>query len=39
VYKYTVYTTRIQCVWGGIGVSGPQADKRMPQSPFTGQFL
>jgi hypothetical protein len=38
VFWYTEYTY-IQCVRGwGVWGSGPQADKHLPQSPFTGQF-
>jgi hypothetical protein len=34
---YYILYTRIQCVRGGWG-SGPQTDKHLPQSPFTGLF-
>ncbi len=37
VNKYTVYTHTV--CGGGYGVCGPQADKHLPQSPFTGQFF
>jgi hypothetical protein len=39
VNKYTVYTLRIHCVRGRVWGSGPQADKHLPQSLFTGQFF
>jgi hypothetical protein len=38
VNKCTVYTYRVY-KGGGVLGSGPQADKHLPQSPFTGQFL
>jgi hypothetical protein len=38
VNKYTVYKYTV-CYGGGIWSSGPQADKHLPQSPFTGQFF
>ncbi len=38
VKKYTVYTYTV-CKGRGIWVSGPQTDKHLPQSPFTGQFF
>jgi hypothetical protein len=34
--KYVQVYVFIQCVTEGMG---PQADKRLPPSPFTGQFL
>ncbi len=36
--RITKLSTRIQCVRGVWG-SGPQTDKHLPQSPFTGQFF
>jgi hypothetical protein len=34
-----VLYTRTECVWGvGVWGSGPQTDKHLLQSPFTGQF-
>jgi hypothetical protein len=40
VNKYILSTYSV-CKWGGGGVqgSGPQTDKHLPQSPFTGQFF
>ncbi len=38
VYKYTVYTYT-ECKVGGVRGSGPQTDKHLPQSPFTGQYF
>jgi hypothetical protein len=38
VNKYTVYTYTV-CEGGGVWGSGPQTDKHLPQSPFTGQLL
>ncbi len=38
VSKYTLYMYTL-CVGGGGGVCGPQADKHMPQRPFTCQFF
>jgi hypothetical protein len=29
----------LPCVWGGVRGSESQADKLLPKSPFTGQFL
>ncbi len=37
VNKYTAYTYTM-CK-GGVWGSGPQTDKHLPQSPFTGQFF
>ncbi len=36
--KYTVYTYTV-CKGGEYGGSGPQTDKHLPESPFTGQFF
>ncbi len=36
LYTHTVYTVR---KWGEVWVSGPQTDKHLLQSPFTGQFF
>jgi hypothetical protein len=38
VNKNTVYTYTV-CKGGGVKGSGPQADKHLPQSPFTGKFF
>ncbi len=35
----SILYTRIRCVKGGVWGSGPQADKHLPKSPFTGQFF
>ncbi len=37
VNKYTLYTYTV-CKGGGIWGSGPQTDKHLPRSPFTGQL-
>ncbi len=37
VNKYTVYTCTV-CKGGGVWSSWPLTDKRLPQSPFIGQF-
>jgi len=39
VNKYTVYMDEV-CKGGGeVWGCGPQTDKHLPQSPFTGQFV
>ncbi len=38
VSKYTVYTYSV-CKGGGVRGSGPQTDKHLLQSPFTGQIF
>jgi hypothetical protein len=37
----SIHYTRVQCVrgWGWVWGSGPQTDKHLPQSPFTGEFF
>ncbi len=39
--KYTVVYTRkgTVCKGGRVWGSGPQTDKHLPQSPFTGEFF
>jgi hypothetical protein len=37
VNKYTLYTYSV-CK-GGVWGSGPQTEKHLPQSPFTGEFF
>ncbi len=39
VNKYTVYTYTVCKGGGGSGGSGPQTNKHLPQSPFTGPFF
>ncbi len=38
VIKYTLYTDTV-CKGGGVWGSGPQTDKHLPQSPFTGKLF
>jgi hypothetical protein len=38
VNNYIVYTYTV-CKGGGVWGSGPQTDKHLPQSPFTGYFF
>jgi hypothetical protein len=39
VNKYAVYTYTVCKEGGGVWSTGPQTDKHLPQSPFSGQIF